>query len=248
MSTPRPSDVGGSEPGPGGGSLGPSPQGAPGPTTTGRAGWCLAGACAVMLVGALGLGAAGYGVWTTLRDQETVTSTRPPAAPVTEDPEEAAAVPDPTTDPAATADPVPSPDRDPDPGADEATATEPAVVGAAEVELVVTDVVEVDRIETAAGTVITPENGVLVTVHVDMTNHGGSVIEPSIDAITVRDGDGALHPVRVLSFTTDSAGFAPGATVTLEVTVDVPAGTRIAEVGYTDPELTGGQELIALVP
>jgi len=233
----------------GSGPVGPSPQGTQGPPPDRRAGLCLIGACAALLVGTIGLGAVGVGVWTVLREQETVTSTRPPASPESEEPEQPTAAVE-TTEPPPTTTPPPTTEVPTTltPTTEEPTATAPTGTGAATVELVVSDVHEVDMIETGAGTQILPENGVLITVDVDMTNHGDTVIQPDIDAVTVRDADGNLIPVRVLSFTTDSAGFAPGATVTLEVTVDVPAGTQIVEVGYTDPVLTGGQELIAPVP
>lgn len=102
---------------------------------------------------------------------------------------------------------------------------------------------EYDSVDTEKG-VERPENGAFVAVNVKILNDTSASTPLSRKNFTVTAADGAVHPVAFgttegPSKTTEVPADGE-ATVTLFV--DVPPGTRLTSVTYSDPAGTGGED------
>lgn len=200
--------------GPGWSPAGGSPYGAPPPRATkSRTGMWIAIACGVALLLVVVIAGGGLGAWLLLRGSD-------------DDPGPAAT---------SSADPADDPTGEPtdDPTAGEGTTT---------LTIKVTSSEEVDRVETDDGP-LDPVNGTFFGAEVELTNEADEEIGLAGENFTFYDDQGDSHHVRYGRFTTSGPQITPGETATAMVYADIPSGTQITEVSYTDTAGTAGQEV-----
>ena len=100
---------------------------------------------------------------------------------------------------------------------------------------------EVDQVETDDGP-LDPANDTFFGAEIELTNEADEEIGLAGENFTFYDDQGDSH-LRYGRFTTSGPQIAPGETATAMVYADIPSGTQISEVSYTDTMGTAGQEV-----
>ncbi|MDN5687878.1 MAG: DUF4352 domain-containing protein, partial [Brachybacterium sp.] len=95
----------------------------------------------------------------------------------------------------------------------------------------------------ADGEELETENGKFVGISVAIDNDAGGTIGLGTDSFRFYDTDGKGYDLRYATFTTDGPELPAGESATANLYADVPADVEIAQVGYSDPSVAGGQEV-----
>lgn len=197
----------------------------PAPPAKRRTGLYIGLACGCLLLVAVLIAAVGGGAWLLSRDGG---EERPTGGPTTTD-----APVDPTEDGEETEseEPVETPSDDPQ--------EDPTSQSGTEFSISVSSPEEGTTLETDDETLET-ENGKFIGVAVTITNTGDTEIGWSPSAFRFVDTAGVEHRLIYGSFSTSGPQIPAGMEATAVLYADVPTGTELESITYTDEAGTGG--------